>query len=313
MSRSSRHVLPLVTAAACWGLGAVASKRAVDEIAAPMLLVIQLAASSLALVVLAAGSGRALLPSRDRLRIGALGVLNPGLAYMLSLAGLARITAGLSVLLWSLEPILIMAIAWIVLRERLRLPAVVLSAVAVIGAAVAGAAGTGGADVGGVALTVGGVACCAIYTVATSTQLGEGSALPVVVVQQVFALGFAVVAVAVQVWAGATLALDQVSGTAWASAVASGVLYYGLAFWAFLSGLRCTSASTAGVFLSLIPLFGITAGWLLLGERMTLVQAAGACVAVVAVVTMVTLTRDPHRTEVPPEDNAASGVGFQRS
>jgi probable blue pigment (indigoidine) exporter len=296
MSSSSRHVLPLVIAAACWGLGAVASKRAVTEIASPVLLVIQLTASSAALVALTALSGGTLLPSSHRLRIGILGVLNPGLAYMLSLAGLASITVGLSVLIWSLEPILIMLTAWLVLRERLPAPAVSLSVVAVIGAAVAGAAGTGGADVRGIALTVGGVGCCAIYTVVTSTQLGGGSALPVVVIQQLFALGFAISAVPLQIGPGAARALEEVSGTAWASAVASGVLYYGLAFWAFLTGLRCTRPSTAAVFLNLIPLFGITAGWLLLGERMTPVQVLGAGVAVVAVVAM---ARYPHRSELP--------------
>lgn len=302
MSRSTRHLLPLVVASACWGLGAVASKRAVDELTAPILLVIQLAASAIALLVVSALSGGRILPDRQRLRIGVLGLLNPGLAYMFSLAGLATITAGLSVLLWSLEPILIMVAAWILLGERLSARAFGLSVIAVGGAAVAGAAGTGGADVRGIALTVAGVGCCALYTVITSRLLNDGSTLPLVFLQQVFALGFAIAAFAVYVAVGGNVDLGAVSGAAWASAALSGVVYYGLAFWAFLTGLRCTPVARAAVFLSLIPLFGITAGWLLLAERMTPSQVVGAVVAMAAVLTMVRL-----RPAESPQVEASAG------
>lgn len=44
-------------------------------------------------------------------RLSLLGVLNPGLAYALSIAGLAHVTASVSVLLWAIEPILILALA----------------------------------------------------------------------------------------------------------------------------------------------------------------------------------------------------------
>ena len=49
-------------------------------------------------------------------------------------------------------------------------------------------------------------------------------------------------------------------------AAASGILYYGLAFWLYLTGLQHVTASYAGAFLPLIPVFGVTAGYLA-GER----------------------------------------------
>ena len=53
------------------------------------------------------------LPAQHRAQLAWLGVLNPGVSYALSLAGLQRITASASALLWALEPILILALAWL--------------------------------------------------------------------------------------------------------------------------------------------------------------------------------------------------------
>ena len=40
---------------------------------------------------------------------------------------------------------------------------------------------------------------------------------------------------------------------AWVGAMVSGILYYGLAFWLYLTALRHVPASYAGAFLPLIP------------------------------------------------------------
>jgi drug/metabolite transporter (DMT)-like permease len=58
-------------------------------------------------------------------------------------------------------------------------------------------------------------------------------------------------------------------------------LYYGLAFWLYLAGLRHVQASYAGAFLPLIPVFGIAAGYLI-GERLEPRQWVGAAVIVAA-------------------------------
>lgn len=290
---SHRHVLPLITAAACWGLGAVASKRAVAELSPAALLVVQLVSS---LVFLSFVRSLGVSPAGDAppRRLVTLGVLNPGVAYLLSLAGLATITAGLSVLLWALEPVIIVALAWAFLRERVSVPTAVLMALAVGGASVAGAAGVGGADVVGVTLTVAAVACCAVYTVASSSWFSTESNLAVVIGQQWFALGFAVVVFAVSATFGSGFEPAEVGWGSWVSAVGSGVVYYGLAFWAYVAGLRLTTPGTAAVFLNLIPLFGIVGGALFLGERLTSFQLVGAGTVVAAVVGL-TLTTAPVR------------------
>jgi probable blue pigment (indigoidine) exporter len=278
----TRHVLLLTFAAACWGLGTVASKRAVAEIPPTVLLPVQLLSSSLILFLLA-GVTRVPLRRVSR-RVGLLGVLNPGLAYLLGLAGLASITAGLSVLLWSLEPVMILALAWLLLGDRMRARLIVLASSAVAGAVMAAFDGVGSGEAAGIALTVAAVACCALYTVAARAWVrSDESSVSIVFTQQLMALAFSVIVFAIHGDAG--WQPGAVSGVAWISAFGSGVVYYGLAFWAFLAGLRLVSTSTAAIFLNLTPVFGIGAGHLLLGERMTGLQLAGA-VTVMAAVTL---------------------------
>jgi len=65
------------------------------------------------------------------------------------------------------------------------------------------------------------------------------------------------------------------------TAAVSGLLYYGLGFSFYVAGLRHVSASYAGAFLPLIPVFGVAAGHLV-GERLGLRQWLGAVVIVAA-------------------------------
>ena len=279
-----RAYLPLILAAACWGLGTVISKRAVAEIPPLTLLAIQLTSSLALLTLLLRVRG---LPLRDPLAppiLARLGLLNPGIAYALSLLGLTTITASLSVVLWALEPLLILGLAAWALHERVTPLLVLLSGVAVAGMVlVIDVPGVGG-DLTGVALTVAGVACCAVYAVATRRWIPAApSTSQVVLTQEAYALALAG-ALVVGTWlvGGAPLS-GPVSPSGWASAVASGVLYYGLAYWCYLSGLRGVPASTAAASFYLVPVFGVAGGFVWLGERLEPSQWIGVAVVLAAI------------------------------
>jgi drug/metabolite transporter (DMT)-like permease len=125
-----RSVFVLILAAACWGIGAVITKSVLASIPPITLLLIQLAFSvSLLWTVVLVKRRRLLgkktlpskntLPSKKRLLgIGLLGVMNPGISYTFSLFGLSMTTASMSTLLWATEPILIIGLAWVILREK---------------------------------------------------------------------------------------------------------------------------------------------------------------------------------------------------
>lgn len=277
---SYRHALMIVAATACWGVGTVLSKQVLDRDVQPLtLLAIELAASSLFLFLLVLLSRRRIRWSPGLARLAALGMLNPGLAYALGLLGLVSITASTSVLIWATEPVLILVLAALVLHERIlrhRILAVTLTLLGMV--LVVYRPGASG-DAQGVALTVAAVAACAGYTVLTRRLLLDDSSLVVVLAQQVVALSFAVLLAGVVGRGGLGLPTDPIT---WALAGASGTIYYGLAFWFFVGGLRGVPASLAGVFLPLVPVFGLTAGYLV-GDRFGARQWAGATLVLLAV------------------------------
>jgi drug/metabolite transporter (DMT)-like permease len=297
-SSPRRTAVYLALAAACWGLGTVISKRAIGEIPPLTLLPIQLAAS---LVVLAIGMRLRGVPFRDPTAsplLGRLGVLNPGLAYALSLLGLAYITASVSVMLWAIEPILILLLAAVYLHERVGRLVLVLSMVALAGMLlVVYQPGVGG-SVLGVLLSLAGVACCAIYTVVTRRWLARAdSTAQVVLAQEAYALVFTGgLAAGVAVLGGPAVPVG-VTAAGWASAIASGILYYGVAYGFYLSALRHVPASIAATSFYLIPVFGVAGGILFLGEQLQANQWAGAVLVLAA--TGIVLLRSIQPTPLP--------------
>ena len=290
-----RHAAMLVAATACWGVGTVVTKQVLDDDVAPLtLLTIQLGSSCL-FVAAMCRMQRARFDWSPRLRrLAALGILNPGIAYALGLIGLSSITASMSVLLWAAEPVLILLFAAALLREHIP-----VAMAAALGAGVLGVVlvvyqpGPTG-DAVGIALTLTAVAACALYAVLTRRLLLDDASLTVVLVQQLAALAFAVLLTAVVHLARGDLSLDLPSGTTWLTAAASGVLYYGLAYWFFLSGLSRVPASYAGTFFPLIPVFGLAAGFVV-GERLVERQWLG--VALIIGATAATAIRGVQRTD----------------
>jgi len=284
----SRHKysLSLTAAAAAWGVATVISKRAVEEIPPLTLLPIQLAVSVGALAILVRAQRQDVGWSPQMRRLGALGVLNPGVSYALSLLGLTYITASLSVLLWGVEPLMILALAWWLLNDRITKPLAAASAVALLGVLLVVFESGDYGQLTGIILTLAGVAVCAIYTVISRKSIDTESTLAIVMVQQSFALVFSLALLAAVTLIDQSAFLPEASTAAWVSAGVSGLLYYTAAFWFYLTGLRRVPASVAGLFINLIPVFGIAAGRLLLDERLTSRQWIGAFLIVGAVGTI---------------------------
>ena len=295
---SRAAVAALVAAAACWGLGTVVSKQVVDDVAPLTLLPMQLAVSCVFLLLITMARREPFGWTPPMRRLAALGVLNPGLAYALGLVGLTTITASLYVLLWATEPVVILLLAALVLREFIPTALAASVAVAVLGVLLVvyqpGATG----DAAGITLTLVSVGFCAVYTVLTRRLLLDDSSLSVVLAQQVVALVFAIVLASVVDLVGGTgWELSGLSATAWLGAGVSGVLYYGLGFWFFLTGLRVVPASYAAAFLPLIPVFGLAGGFLV-GERLEPRQWVGAAV-IVAATAAIALQQRPTAAAAP--------------
>ena len=296
-----RDLLLLSLAAASWGVGTVVSKRAVDEFPPFTLLTIQLAASLAILAILMRVSGLSLRGSPTLL--GRLGILNPGVAYGLGLLGLTYISASMSVLLWALEPLLILLLAGIFLGEWITPRFVVLSLVAALGMSLVVFDPASSGQWPGVVLTLAGIVCCAAYTViARRFVAAADSTAQVVLAQQAHALGFAIVVLAVVAVVGGPVGPQGLSPLGLTSAIVSGVLYYAAAYWLYLGALRTVPASYAATSFYLIPVFGVAAGVLLLGDQFDPVQWLGVAVVVAAVSSIVRLStrREAHEPRPRP-------------
>ena len=302
-----RPVAELVLAAACWGIGTVASKQAVAEVAPLALLPVQLASSVLLLLVITRVRGEPRPRGREGSLLARLGLLNPGLAYALSLTGLTCITASVAVLLWATEPIFILVLAAAVLGDRIGRVIVVASAVAIAGLVFVVAEPGASGSASGVALTVAGVVVCAVYTVLTRRWLlGTGSTFGVVLAQQLHALAFSLVVVVLIVATGTPIVPERITPAGIASAVASGLLYYAFAYSFYLSALRRVRASIAAASFYLIPVFGLAGGWLI-GERLDARQWVGALVVVIAVaVITIRAARPANANEADGQPSSAA-------
>jgi hypothetical protein len=124
--------------------------------------------------------------------------------------------------------------------------------------------------------------------------------LPAEIQRRTAALGFAVVlAAVVQAVAGDAVDAGSLTTPMWVAAVGSGVLHYGLAFWFYLTGLRRVSTSVAGSFITLVPVFGVAAGYLA-GERLTGRQWVGAAVVIIAIVAVAVRQNRPDQAPARP-------------
>ena len=154
-SIARRDLVALTLAAAASGRRHRHQQTRSREFAPVTLLSLQLAASLATLAVLARITRTSLRGSPSLLSRS--GLLNPGLAYALSLVGLVTVSASLSVMLWALEPLLILALAAAFLGERITPAFVSLSLIAVVGMILVLYEPAAGGQLVGIALTVAGV------------------------------------------------------------------------------------------------------------------------------------------------------------
>ena len=291
MPFSSSDFTRLIAASACWGLGTVLSKAALAHFEPYELLIIQLGASVLAMGPVLVLRRVPFPKSREAVGLAGLGILNPGLAYLLGLAGLSLTSASLASLIWAFEPALIIFAARLLLGERFTTRVAIGAGVGAAGVALVAAGPVSGSLIGFL-LILAGVIYCAVYAAVTRLIAASGSVLVVVFCQHAAALAFAAIFALtagnrpIEAWALAP-------PTARALAALSGVIYYGAAFFLFVGAIRRVPASEAGVFINLVPVFGLIAAYFLLNERLGATQWLGAGVVVLAMTLMVTGTRRP--------------------
>ena len=275
-----------IGSAACWGSATVLSKGILDHLPPLTLLAVQLTASIVFLwIVVFALRLRPRLDGPTR-RASLSGLLEPGVAYTLGIAGLALTTASNATLIGTAEPIFILLLAWLLLRERVGPALLGLALLASLGIALVALPDSleGGGALLGDALIVLGTLFAALYVIATRKLVRAHDPLPLSALQQSVGLLWTLGALAVSLSLGlARLGLGGVGPGVLLFAALSGIVQYALAFWLYLFALQHLRASVAAFYLALIPVFGIAAASVFLGESLSPVQWAGAVLIVLSV------------------------------
>lgn len=278
-------VLAATLSALCWGSATVMSKGALGQVPPIMLLVIQLTGSLVFLWTILLARGVRAGALRDALGIAWLGLLEPGLAFVLGLVGLAETQAGNATLIASSEAIMIAALSALLFRERLSLRFFLLSAVALTGLMLA--IGINGVTLGGLrgdGLIALGTLAAALYIVLSSRVMRDRDPILVVACQQLMAGILALVILPIEILRGDIVDLGALPISTWALALGSGIVQYALAFSFYLAAMRSMAPSVVGTFLYLTPVVGLAGAVTFLGEKFTGLQLTGAAVTVGALV-----------------------------
>lgn len=298
MSRVSR--LPLsngkaiiytVISAACWGLTIAMNKLALNYIPPLHLLVIQLASSITFLWIAAYFFKSYSLLNWQTIKYSIAGILEPGLAYMFSVLGLVMTTASNASLINATEPIIIILISCIFLKEEFNRNLLLLTLFTFMGMVLIVSKDLlllkfNEYNFLGDILIFGGEICASIYNIVSHNIVKKNQNIyPLVLVAVQQTVGFICVTL---IWHIGILGhesanLSTVSLEIWILVIASGIMQYALAFWFYLSALREVAASTAALCLTLIPVFGIGGAYVFLHEHLTFWQWLGAILIVTAV------------------------------
>jgi drug/metabolite transporter (DMT)-like permease len=308
----------IAAAAVAFGVGSALTVLALQGLTTADMLVVELGGS--ALVVALVALARRQLHIRRAARAMAQGVVLPGLTWLLEILGLARTTATSGSLLLGAETLVTVALAVLVLRERLGAVGAIALVLGLTGTGLVsvGADGTGqlvGDQTVGNVLVIAAVCCGAIYLVwsrRTAQSAAEG-------------LG-------VTAWqfVGSTLTVSPFVAVSWmnrgthfttarpaqlfaALVVLSSTI---VAMAAFNRSIPSVSASRAGLLLSLQPIAGAVTAATVLGEPLHARTAIGGALIVLGLVVMARASQrhsDCTPTRFPPEQGGVSSLDQTRA
>ena len=274
----------------CWGGGTVLSKYAIADGHEGMpLFLVQLLAALLFVLLCCATRLRG---SRREAGHGWLGLLEPGLAYGLGIIGLKSASATQAVVIQALEGFMIVAVAFLLFRQRVSRRVLLCGAVAVPGVLLVNSGELGGNMLQlnpGLVWIALGTLVAALYVVLTERLIHDQQQPFLLVFWQLLAATLAVAAI---VWLNGDL--PQLSAHVTPLVCASGIVTYALSFILYLYGMRYIPVSVSAFLLCLTPVFGVALSVLLLGERLSVGNGAGIVLVIAALVALSRSQQSAH-------------------
>ncbi|HWT97039.1 MAG TPA: DMT family transporter [Terriglobales bacterium] len=286
----------LAVASICWGVAVPLSKKAVTALPPVTLISLQLLVSIIvlwgALLVFrrpAAIDHRGPISRSDLYKACFSGVLQPGATFLLVTIGLLLTSASEVVLLDASEPILIIILAALLLKERISLFQLICACAALGGAVLVILPQIDGLALSwhgliGDLLVMAGLCVAAFYVIMSRRLISAYDGLHLAAIQQSAAFVFAIAVLVLATLFGLQpLGISVITPEVAGIVALSGILQFALPFWLYLRALEHMRASITALFLPLIPLSGVIVAYVMLGERLDIGQAVGAALIVLAV------------------------------
>ncbi|MCX4539392.1 DMT family transporter [Streptomyces sp. NBC_01565] len=276
ITRGQRGLLPLLIASVLWGVWTTGEKFGLAGMSVVTLLAVTLASATALLwaIMLRQGYRR---PTRQQLKLLALlGLFEPMLGYGAIGLGLAYINAADAALLDGTEAVFIVALAAFLNR---RMPTGRAIAGVVLAAVGVGLLGGPRADLGlslGSLLVLAGSLAAAIATMIAGRAVVDMDPLVVTAYQFAFGLLFTVPLLVWQWATGDSALTPSVHPGHWLVVIVVCGFGLGIAYLLYNRAITQVSVSAAGIVLNIIPVFGVAAAIIFLGEAITLWQFIGA-------------------------------------
>lgn len=268
-----------------WGLSFVATKIALESFSTFTLIFVRLALAACLLLLLMKHFGLPSFSRKEHFKVFLTALFEPGLYFIFETVGLQHTSAPKAALIIATIPLAVTAFAAMFLRERTSMAGLAGIGISLVGIAVLVVGDPQfswdlrGSLMGDL-LMFGAVISAAVYIVCARDLGQRHSALQITGMQIIYGAIF---------YAPAFLwELPDVNWSAFSGRSLIALIYLTLfatvaAFLCYNYALTQISASRASLFINCIPLVTAVAAWILLGEKLTLMQVSGGVLVLVAV------------------------------
>ena len=295
--QQTKPYLALSAAMVFWGLSFVATKIALEGFSAFTLIFGRFALASCLFAGILAYRGLPSFSRREHIRVFLMALFDPGLYFIFETIGLQHTTAPKAALIIATIPVAVTALAAFLLRER---PSIVnllgiglsLAGITVLVAGDPQLNWRFGGPILGDLLIFGAVLSATFYIVNARNLARNRTALQITSVQAFYGAIFYAPAF---FWELPSMNWSAVSGLSVGALIYLTLFATIGAFLCYNYALATVSASRAAVFINGIPVVTAAASWLLLGEKLTLIQAGGGLLVLFAVF----ITNFPPTWETP--------------
>ena len=274
MTRATATTL-MAGAAGSWGVATVTSKLALGQLAATDLFLVEVVTGTVVVWTALLATGGITRPP-DWRRFVALGLLEPGLSFVLFDLGLSHTGAADSAILVASDSVIAALLAWAVLGEGLTRRFVVALAVGMTGSVLVTLhMGGGSATLLGDLLVLGAAATAAAYSVAARGLQVDGSPPLTATAIQLLTATVVAVPLGLAAAAGGHSHLAQADAGHLLEGCATGAFGAALPFLLFNAAIRHVTVVGSALTVNLVPLVASGLAVAFLGEQLGALQLAG--------------------------------------